>query len=78
METTEGLGELVPLTKGRAKGGGIRGKQSGLGVRPAEFESPVGPPQGEVLEAVRWNSLGSSERPRLHVGTENPYHEAES
>lgn len=53
METTEGLGELVPLTKGRAKGGRIRGKQSELGLRQVEFESPVWPPQGKVQKAVR-------------------------
>lgn len=39
MET--GLSELVPLTKGRAKGGGVRGKQSEFGLRQVEFESAV-------------------------------------
>lgn len=78
METTEGLGELGPLTKGRAKGGGIRGKQTEFGLRQVEFESLVGPPQGEVPEAVRENSLGSSKRSRLDVEIENPYREAES
>lgn len=51
MGITKGLGGLVPLTKRRAKGGGIMDKQSEFGLRQVEFESPVGPLQGVVQEA---------------------------
>lgn len=58
MGNTVELGELVPLTKRRAKEGRGQDKEPEFGWRHVECMSSVGPLQGDVQEAVGSNSLG--------------------